>query len=105
MDYTNTFVDFRCPNRPYPDGHEKDFYVCNSFLGAISAEILISHDWSKPYIDIRRCGNGGCGVVWKITIKDIRGVPVFEKLDSKTPYIPFSEVFSLCEVHGRKLKK
>jgi hypothetical protein len=104
-DYTNTYVEFRCPNKPYPDGHDKDHYVCNSFLGAISAEILISHDWSKPYVDIRRCSNGGCGVVWKITITDILGVPVFERLPSEIPCIPFGDIFALHEVHGRKTKK
>lgn len=103
MDLTNVFVKIRCPNHPNPDGDEKDFYLCNAFNGGISAEELADRDWSKPFVDIRRCGS--CGTIWKITIKDMYSVPVFEKMNGEIiKMIDFDTLFQLHQVKGRKIK-
>jgi hypothetical protein len=78
---------------------------CSHTLGGIEVETLLSHDFSKPFIDIRYCSD--CHAYYRIIIKSTHDIPeitMFERED-KLPWIDFNIMFPLIKINGRRITR
>jgi hypothetical protein len=94
------YLRFRCPNRPTDSSTE-----CRHTLGGPAVEVLRTHNWVNPFVDIRYCKD--CKAFYKITIRGFGSIPkiVMIDRDKQIPWVEADKFFPLVTLCGNRIIK